>query len=121
MSTLSVIVNTKNSARYLRAALASVAAIADEIVLVDMNSQDETLAIAAEFDQVKIYQYPRPEVGYADPAREYAFARAHGDWLLILDSDEQLPPRLARIIRQLVDGQKIPSLADLPADRKSVV
>ncbi|MBQ6449329.1 glycosyltransferase family 2 protein [bacterium] len=115
MSTLSVIVNTKNSARYLRAALASVAAIADEIVLVDMNSQDETLAIAAEFDQVKIYQYPQPEVGYADPAREYAFARAHGDWLLILDSDEQLPPRLARIIRQLVDGQKIPSLADLPA------
>ena len=96
MSTLSVIVNTKNSARYLRAALASVETIADEIVLVDMNSQDETLAIAAEFDAVKIYQYPEPEVGYADPAREYAFARAHGDWLLILDSDEQLPAPLAK-------------------------
>lgn len=114
MSSLSVIVNTKNSGRFLRAALESVTAIADEIVLVDMASTDETLTIAGDFPKVKVYQYPDPDIGYADPAREYAFARAHGDWLLILDSDEEMPSELATICRQIVDGQKIAALPDLP-------
>ncbi len=114
MARLSVIVNTKNSAAYLEAALESVAAIADEIVLVDMASSDETLIIAEKFDQVKIYQYPDPEVGYADPAREFAFERATGEWLLILDSDECLPSTLSRSIREIVDGKKVSACPQLP-------
>jgi len=110
MASLSVIVNTKNSERYLRAALESVVTIADEIVVVDMASTDETVAIAKSFAKVAVYQYPDPDVGYADPAREFAFARAHGEWLLILDSDEQLPAELADMIRRIVDGKKVSGL-----------
>ncbi len=105
MSRLSVIVNTKNAAPFLRSCLQSVQDIADEIVLVDMASTDQTLSIAAEFPAVKVYQYPNPDVGYADPARQFAFDRATGDWLVIIDADEQFPEKLARRIRQIVDAE----------------
>lgn len=104
MTTLSVLVNTKNSEQFLTACLKSVAPIADEIVIMDMASRDQTLAIAKKFTD-KIYQFDHPEVGYVEPARQAAVARATGDWLLIIDSDEELPVALRQLIRQVVDGQ----------------
>jgi hypothetical protein len=100
---LSVVINTKNAQRYLKQCLTSVKKIADEIVIVDMKSTDKTLAIAAKFT-TRIWQFPHPEIGYADPAREFAFAKARGEWILMIDADEELKPPLATLIRQVVDG-----------------
>lgn len=97
---LSVVLNTKNSAKYLRECLGSVAPIADEIVIVDMASQDQTAAIAKQF-AAKFYQYPHPDIGFADPAREFAFSKASGEWIFMIDSDEQIKKELATLIRQV--------------------
>lgn len=104
MMKLSVVVNTKNSEKYLRQCLRSVKDIADEIVIVDMNSTDKTLSIAQKFTD-KIWQYPQAEIGFVEPAREFAFSKAKGDWIFLLDSDEDIKPELAKLIRQVVDNQ----------------
>lgn len=101
---LSVVINTKNSEKYLQQCLRSVKEIADEIIIVDFNSQDKTLQIAKKFTK-KIWQYPQPEIGFADPAREFTFSKAKGEWLFLIDSDEDIKPALAQMIRAVVDGQ----------------
>ena len=103
MIKLSVVINTKNSEKYLKQTLTSVQAIADEIVIVDMASTDKTLAIAKKFTD-NISQYPHPELGFVEPAREFAFRQAQGEWIFLLDSDEDIKPALAQLIRQVVDG-----------------
>lgn len=101
---LSVVLNTKNSQRFLRECLQSIKNIADEIIVVDMKSEDDTLKIAKEF-KAKIYQYPHPEVGYADPAREFAFSKASGEWILMIDSDESMSEKLTSAIKKITLGK----------------
>lgn len=81
---VSVLVNTRNEEANIRACLESVRR-ADEIVVVDMESEDRTTEIAREFTD-KVYSHPN--LGYADPARAFALSKASGDWVLILDADE---------------------------------
>lgn len=95
--TISVVINTKNSASTLDRCLASVHAWADEIVVMDMKSTDETLGIA-KFYGARTFSHP--DVGYVEPARNAALAKARGEWILILDSDEEIPPSLGKKITQ---------------------
>ena len=90
MPKLSVTVITKNEAADLDAALASVA-WADEIVVVDSQSTDDTVAIARQHtDRVVVREWP----GYIDQ-KNYAAAIASYDWILSLDADERVTPALA--------------------------
>jgi glycosyltransferase involved in cell wall biosynthesis len=94
---LSVIVITKNEAANIGAALDSVA-WADEIVVVDAGSTDDTAAIArAHGARVEV----RPWPGYA-AQKNYAASIASHDWLLSLDADERVTPELATEIRALM-------------------
>jgi glycosyltransferase involved in cell wall biosynthesis len=96
---LSVTVITKNEAADLGAALASVA-WADEIIVVDSHSTDETVAIARQHtDRVIVRDWP----GYIDQ-KNYAAASASYDWILSVDADERVTPALASEIRTLMAG-----------------
>jgi glycosyltransferase involved in cell wall biosynthesis len=96
---LSVTVITKNEAADIGDALASVA-FADEIVVVDSFSTDETVAIARRHtDRVIVRDWP----GYIDQ-KNYAASIARHDWILSLDADERATPELATEIRSLVSG-----------------
>ena len=99
MPKLSVTVITKNEAADIGDALASVA-FADEIVVVDSFSTDETVAIARRHtDRVIVRDWP----GYIDQ-KNYAASIARHDWILSLDADERATPELATEIRSLVSG-----------------
>jgi hypothetical protein len=102
---LSVVINTKNVAPTLEKALLSVKPIADEIVIVDMHSTDQTLSIAKKFTQ-KIF--PFNDVGYVEPARNFAISKATKDWILVLDADEEVSPGLQDAIQKVVAGQLDP-------------
>jgi glycosyltransferase involved in cell wall biosynthesis len=84
MPTLSVVINTKNAAKTLPRTLQSVT-FADEIVVVDMQSTDETKTLAAEVTD-SIYDYD--DVGYVEPARNFAISKASSEWIVIVDVDE---------------------------------
>lgn len=91
---LSVVIHTKNSADTLEATLKS-AQFADEIVIVDMHSTDQTVKLAKQFTD-HIYQHE--DVGYADPARNFGQGKASHNWILVLDDDETVSPSLQQII-----------------------
>ena len=107
---ISVVINTLNEERRLPYALRSVQDWADEIVVVDMHSDDKTIEIAEAFG-ARVFTHER--VGYADPARAFALARSTGDWILILDADELVPPRLARRLRDAVNADEA-DVVDIP-------
>lgn len=100
MPTLSVIMIVKNEADNLAACLESVEAIADEIVVGDTGSTDETMAIARGFG-ARVFSIPWEDDFAA--ARNRTIAEARGDWLLHLDADEALDAQGAQRLRRLVD------------------
>src|SRR5205814_1628972 len=109
---LTATVITRNEAANLPAALASVA-WADEIVVVDSESTDETAAIArAAGARVEVRAFP----GYSDQKNVAASLAAH-DWILSLDADERVTPELAGEIRRLLEtdpprrGYRVPRVS----------
>ena len=94
MPKLSVTVVTKNEAADLGAALASVA-WADEIVVVDSHSTDDTVAIARQHTgRVVVHDW----LGHIEQ-KNYAASLAGHDWILSLDADERVTPALAEEIQ----------------------
>lgn len=86
---LSVIVITKNEAESIRACLQSVS-WADEIVVLDSGSSDDTVAICREYtDKVVVTDWP----GFG-PQKNRALDLACSDWVLSLDADERVSAEL---------------------------
>jgi glycosyltransferase involved in cell wall biosynthesis len=91
---LSVTIITKNEAADVGQALESVA-WADERIVVDSMSTDDTVAIARrQADRVIVREWP----GYI-AQKNYAASIASHDWILSLDADERVTPALAQEIQ----------------------
>lgn len=106
----SVFILTKNSGKTLRRALESVKDF-DDIVICDGGSTDETLAIAKEFGARIFPQDPAcldTQGGIVDYActRNACFARTRYDWVVYIDSDEEMTPGLKEEIRRIAEDQK---------------
>ncbi|HNW61231.1 MAG TPA: glycosyltransferase family 2 protein [bacterium] len=97
MSTLSVIVITLNESRHITACLESVA-WADEIIVVDAESSDDTVALARRFTPRVFVEKFR---GYSGQ-KNFALDQARGEWVLWLDADERVTPELAAEIRRTI-------------------
>jgi glycosyltransferase involved in cell wall biosynthesis len=95
---ISVVVSARNKGETLGRCLAS-ASWADEIVVLDMSSEDDTVAVARQHTD-KVFSCE--DFGFVEPARNIAISHATGDWVFILDPDEVIPPRLAANIRKII-------------------
>ena len=98
---LSVVVITKNEASRLRACLESVASWAEEIIVVDDESTDETVSIAGEFTP-KVF---RRRMDIEGKHRNFAYDLATQGWVLSLDADERVTPELREEITQLLASE----------------
>ena len=113
MPKLTVTVITRNESANIDAALASVA-WADEIVVVDAESTDDTVAAARRHTE-RVYVRAWPGYG---AQKNHAAALASHDWILSLDADERVTPALATEIQTLLAreperrGYRIPRLSD---------
>lgn len=94
---LSVFITTYNNARTLPACLESVK-WADEILVLDSFSTDDTLKIAKNYG-CHIHQHGF--LGYG-PQKQSALEKTMYRWVLLLDADEMLSPELAMEIRNLL-------------------
>lgn len=99
---ISAVVNTLNEAGNIAYCLESLR-WCDEIIVVDMESDDETVAIAGNYAD-RIMTVPR--CGYVEPARKAGVDAASGDWILVMDADEVVPLSLARKLRQIAESAK---------------
>lgn len=92
---LSAVLITRNEALRLTACLESLG-FADEILVVDSGSTDDTVAIAERFGARVLYQ---PWLGYGRQKR-FAVEHASHDWVLCLDADERVSPELRTSIEE---------------------
>lgn len=97
---LTVTVITHNESAHIGEALDSVA-WADERIVIDSHSTDDTVAIArARGARVQVRDWP----GYSDQ-KNYAASLASHDWILSIDADERVTPALAAEIRALLQSE----------------
>jgi len=94
---VSVTIITLNEADHIAAAIDS-ASWADEIVVVDSGSTDDTVAIARS-KGVRVET--RAWSGYVDQ-KNFAHILASHDWIFSLDADERITPALASEIQALL-------------------
>jgi len=103
---LSVCLIVKNEEKFLAQCLKSVRGLSAQIIVVDTGSTDRTVDIAREFG-AEIYSFAWCDDFAA--ARNAALEHATGDWVLMLDADEELPS--AQHAALLADLKKSSTLA----------
>lgn len=111
--TLSVIIITKNESANIGDCMDSVA-FADEIIVVDSDSADDTCAIAAAKGARVVQTDDWPGFG---PQKNRALDLATQEWVLSIDADERVTPELADAIGQALcepsaDAYKIARLSN---------
>lgn len=104
MPKLSVLYLVRNEEALIGKSMASVAQIADEIVVVDTGSKDGTLAICRQFKNVKVVSYSWVH-DFSKP-RNFGLRQCTGDWVLYIDADELLDAASASAIRDAVNASK---------------
>lgn len=95
---LSVVILTKNEERNIRDCLESVAGWADEIVVIDDESTDNTVNIAKEFTDRII----KKKMDIEGKHRNFAYAQAKNSWVLSLDADERVTEELKSEIEEVI-------------------
>jgi len=102
MQNITAAVLTKNEEVNLERCLDSLS-FCDEIIIIDDNSTDKTLEIAARY---KAILYNRSLNEDFSTQRNFALTKAKGTWVLFIDADEIVPDALAYEIQNTI-GQKI--------------
>ncbi len=97
---LTIIITCYNEAHNMRDLLESIK-WAEEIMIVDSFSTDETLEIAREYTDFILQRE------YTTPANQknWAIPQASHEWILLLDADERVTPRLREEILQIIENQ----------------
>lgn len=101
MNTLSVCVITKNEAHNIVDCLSAIT-WADEIIVVDSESTDNTVELCKKFTN-NIVIMPWQGCG---PQRLAIYAMAKCDWVLFVDADERITPELAVEIKAILNNPK---------------
>ena len=97
---LSAVIITFNEEKNIGRCIDSLLPVVDEIVILDSYSKDKTLEIITGKG---LTYYQREWTDYSD-AKNFANAKATGDYILSIDADEELSPALQQSIRQLKAG-----------------
>lgn len=84
---LSVCIIARDEEKFIGQCIESIESIADEIIVVDAFSQDNTVRIVSNY-AATLYQ--RAWDNDFSAARNYAIDHAAGDWILFLDADESI-------------------------------
>src|SRR5262245_33075037 len=99
---LSVAIIARNAENQLAETLESVAGLADEIIVCDTGSTDQTCELARRYQARGIQFTWRDDFS---AARNAAWDHARGNWLLWLDAGEWLAPEAAASLRTFLDTQ----------------
>jgi glycosyltransferase involved in cell wall biosynthesis len=105
MEKISVVIITKNEEKNIGRCIDSVKSVADEILVLDSFSNDQTVAIAT--DKGAIVRQSA-FAGYIEQKNK-ALALAAHDYVLSLDADEALDPLLSSSIRKAKENLTLPA------------
>ena len=100
MNTVSAIILTKNEENLITDCIKSVK-FADEIIIVDDYSDDDTIELAQKQGAI-VHKHKLDNFA---AQRNYALSRANGDWILFIDADERVPSELQSEIVNILKQQ----------------
>jgi len=110
MSKLTCMMLVKNEAdRYLKAVLDDVSRYADEIVILDDNSTDDTFDLCKSYDKVvSLERVKGTSFEENEAAPRYQLfqqtLKTNPEWIISLDADEMMEPRFAQNVQKLLKG-----------------
>lgn len=97
---ISLCMIVRDEERFIGQCLKSVVGVVDELIVVDTGSKDRTVNIAEQFGA---HIFSHAWKNDFSKARNFSLNKATGDWILIMDADEELPreeqPRIRQAIR----------------------
>ncbi len=96
---ISVVISTRNRAESLIRTLRSVRKLANEIIIVDNESADNTADVAKQFGA---RLFSRANNLMLNVNKNFGFTKAKGDWILCLDDDEELSEDLIQEIKEKI-------------------
>lgn len=96
---LSVCMIVRDEEDTLARCLKSLRGVAEELIIVDTGSTDNTISIAKDFG-AKVFHFEWCDDFAA--ARNESLKHATGDWILQIDADEELPAKSTPILRDAI-------------------
>lgn len=109
---ISVVINTRNAEQHLQKVLHAVKDF-DEILVCDMESTDNTVAIAQK-NGCRIVTFPKADHKSAEPARTFAIQSATSPWVLVVDADEIVTPELRDYLYRRIEQPDCPAGLYIP-------
>lgn len=100
MKSISLAMITRNEEEFIKMSISSVGDWVDEIIIVDTGSKDDTISISRSLG-ASVYS---TEWTNFSAARNYSLEKCKGDWIFVLDADEQLSPESGPLLRELTAG-----------------
>src|ERR1035437_7316158 len=102
MSKISAVISAFNEETNIERCLKSLS-FADEIVVVDNSSSDETAEIAKQYTDKVFTQKNNPTA--IDLQKNFGFEKATSEWILSIDADEEVSNELAQEIRRILNAK----------------
>jgi len=99
-TTISIAIATFNEASNISSCLDSVANWVDEIIIVDGQSNDQTVKISQKYPKTKVISVPNQPMFHRN--KQLAIDHCHSDWILQLDADEVVSLSLKKEIQNLL-------------------
>ncbi|MCR9205627.1 MAG: glycosyltransferase family 2 protein [Halobacteriovoraceae bacterium] len=107
--TVACVIPVKNVEKIIRGAIDSVA-FCDEVILVDMFSTDKTKEIANEYPNVRFFE----RQSYIYDNFNFGMDKAKSEYIIRLDSDERLSPKLQEEILSALSEKETKEIYKAP-------
>lgn len=91
----------RDEAAFLPGCLASLEGLADEVIIVDTGSTDQTVELACASGATVLHQEWQDD--FSAP-RSLAAQHARGEWILVLDADERIHPQGHQALRKALQA-----------------
>ncbi|OGE32012.1 hypothetical protein A2631_02750 [Candidatus Daviesbacteria bacterium RIFCSPHIGHO2_01_FULL_44_29] len=111
---ISVVYVVFNETEKLRKSLQSISNFAEEIVIIDIGSEPRVQDLSKEF---RAKYQAHAFVPFVELIRDYSIAQTSGDWILIMDPDEELSESLKVKLREFAASNEY-SVINIP--RKNI-
>ncbi|OGE72234.1 hypothetical protein A3H40_02540 [Candidatus Daviesbacteria bacterium RIFCSPLOWO2_02_FULL_38_15] len=96
---ISAVLVNFNEAEKLKRCLKSLDNFAGEIIVLDLGSEDQSIAVCKQFG-VSVFNHCF--VPYVEQVRNEAVSKAQGEWILVLDPDEVVSDELKERLKEIV-------------------
>lgn len=103
---ISVVINTYNAAAMLEEVIRAAEGF-DEVLVCDMESTDDTVAIAERLG-AHVVTFAKRDYNIVEPARNFAIQSALYPWVLVVDADEIITTELRDYLYQRISQPDCP-------------